>query len=593
MRVVCTKGDFRAKAIAGTRTVLLALDCEESRRHGLMGFAIRREAVGAASTGSKWLRSLKVFKSVVPHPKTAKDPKHPDQPMRFSTWEHPIQSFLWGDYTAEPDTAYKFTIVPMYGKPGALEPAPELALEVRTEKEEAGGHGVWFNRGAIASQAFAREFDNKAPNDPDDPKDRETAWLSRGLLEACLRFIRDTPEGDGLRVAAYEFTYAPVLRELREALGRGVDIRIVYHDTTSGGKDGANEKAIHDAGLPAKIGNRKVLYPRTKTKIPHNKFIVRLTGGTEPTRVWTGSTNFTPAGFLGQTNVGHLVADAGTAAQYLGYWELLKKDPDLDAARAGATKLTPNPPELIDAKSIVRLFSPRSKSEMLKWYGRRIEDAVGTVMFTAAFGVADQLVGPLAKDRDFLRFILMEKPPNKALKAKLTKDRDLIISSGAVLGEMYVFKNGEPVARKKVKDFALDRWFLKEDHYRHEGFVFFVHTKFLLIDPLSDDPLVCSGSANFSTNSLLYNDENMLLIRGDKRVADIYLTEFDRIFRHFYFRMVANEVEAKGGEATGAFLDETSDWTDGYFKPNAFKTRRREMFFVDASHSWAEKAAEK
>src|SRR6266446_4451437 len=29
--------------------------------------------------------------------------------------------------------------------------------------------------------------------------------------------------------------------------------------------------------------------------------------------VWTGSTNFTPAGFLGQTNVGHLVDDPGTA----------------------------------------------------------------------------------------------------------------------------------------------------------------------------------------------------------------------------------------------------------------------------------------
>ena len=28
----------------------------------------------------------------------------------------------------------------------------------------------------------------------------------------------------------------------------------------------------------------------------------------------------------------------------------------------------------------------------------------------------------------------------------------------------------------------------------------------------------------------------MLLIRGDTRVADIYMTEFDRIFRHFYFR---------------------------------------------------------
>ncbi|MEN3331633.1 MAG: hypothetical protein V7641_998 [Blastocatellia bacterium] len=269
MRVIANKGKFRAKVIAGTHTVLVALDCDESSRQGLMGFAFKREVVGKG--GAKWLRSQKVFKSIVPNPKEALDPKDPTKQQRFSTWEHPVQSFLWGDYTAMPDTNYKFTIVPMYGT---------------------------------------------------------------------------------------------------------------------------------------------------------------------------------------------------------------------------------------------------------------------------------------------------------------------------------------PVARKRIKEFDLDKWFLKEEHFRrsNEGFVFFIHTKFLLIDPLSDDPLVCSGSANFSSNSLLQNDENMLLVRGDTRVADIYLTEFDRIFRHFYFRDVANEIAARGKNAEGAFLSETSAWTDSYFKPGAFKTLRRGMFFADSSKSWvanAEKPKEK
>src|SRR2546425_1012327 len=97
-------------------------------------------------------------------------------------------------------------------------------------------------------------------------------------------------------------------------------------------------------------------------------------------------------------------------------------------------------------------------------------------------------------------------------------------------------KDGQPTARVRIKEFELEKWFLKEELYRpkNDGFVFFIHTKFLLIDPLSDDPLVCSGSANFSTGSLLQNDENMLLIRGDTRVADIYMTEFDRIMRHLW-----------------------------------------------------------
>jgi phosphatidylserine/phosphatidylglycerophosphate/cardiolipin synthase-like enzyme len=97
---------------------------------------------------------------------------------------------------------------------------------------------------------------------------------------------------------------------------------------------------------------------------------------------------------------------------------------------------------------------------------------------------------------------------------------------------------------------------------------------------------VCSGSANFSPNSLLQNDENMLLIRGDTRVADIYMTEFDRIFRHFYFRNIANELADKGDEAVAIFLDETDRWTDSYFNPNSVKANRRLMFFRPPETTW-------
>ncbi len=595
MRVFQQQGDFQARAIAGTHTVLIALDCAESRRRGLLGFAIRREVVEAVIPNAKWLKSKKVFKSVVPHPETARDPNDPPRPQRFSTLEHPVQSFLWGDYTAQPNTRYRFTVVPMYGRPGALEPAPAIEFEVRTEKEFDQGHGVWFNRGAIASQAFADEFQNKAPSNPNDPHHRETAWLSRGLLEACLRYINETPAGDGLRVAAYEFTYRPILEALKNALERGVNVRIVYHDTTkeAGSEKGENEAAIASAALPSTFNNTQVLFPRTRTKIPHNKFIVRLQGGATPVSVWTGSTNFTPSGFLGQTNVGHLVEDAATAKQYLSYWELLKTDPNLEDARNGVLAHTPNPPELIPANSTARAFSPRHQADLLNWYARRIKNSEQSVMFTAAFGVAEQLIPALANDKGPIRFLLMEKPPADAVKARLSQNHDLLVSYGAVLGEMYEFKNGAPVARRKIKEFDLEKWFLKEELFRktNEGFVFFVHTKFLLIDPLSDDPLVCSGSANFSSNSLLQNDENMLLIRGNTRVADIYLTEFDRIFRHFYFRDVANEIEARGGQAEGAFLDETDHWTDSYFLPGGFKTRRRQMFFSASTKTWAQNAA--
>jgi phosphatidylserine/phosphatidylglycerophosphate/cardiolipin synthase-like enzyme len=590
-------GGFEARAISGTHTILIALNCPDAARKGLMGFAFEREQVGAGSKGPRFLRSQKVFKSIVPDPKNAHDPRDPKKPQAFYTDKFPVQSFLWGDYAASPGTTYRFRILPMFGKPGALttDQKDEIKFEIATEKEWSPGetHGVWFNRGAIASQKFAEEFGNEPPQNINDPGDPTVKWLSRGLLEACLAYINETKPGDALRVAAYEFTYVPILEALKALIDKGIDVQIVYHDTSDA--DGQpNETAMEQAGLP--INDQKITYRRSKTKIPHNKFIVRLQGGTKPVEVWTGSTNFTASGFLGQTNVGHRIKDDTTAEQYLAFWELVKTDPELDDAREKLAELTPDPAEVIVADSVVRFFSPRSKAKMLEWYGRRMLDAVNSVWFTAAFGVSKVLVNPIAKKRPQMRFVLMEKPVPPAQKKALTADFNrVILSYGVPLGEIYQIKNGKVTSRKRVKEFKLDKWFFKEELYRpkNDGFVFFVHTKFLLIDPLSDDPLVCSGSANFSSNSLLQNDENMLLIRGNTRVADIYMTEFDRVFRHFYFRDIANELAAAktSDDAQAIFLDETGSWSDPYFKPGTYKNNRRLMFFEKPTSTWFANAA--
>jgi len=597
MRVGGGDGDFRARAISGTHTILIALDCPEPRRKGLKGFAFQREIVGPNSRGAKFLRSQKVFRSVVPDPKNAHDPADPAKPARFYTDKFPVQSFLWGDYAAAPDTPYRFVVQPMYGAPGALttDPADEIKFKITTEKEWNDGetHGVWFNRGAIAGQKFAEEFGNKPPQNINDPNDPTVKWLSRGLLEACLAYINETKAADALRVAAYEFTYPPILNALNDLIKKGVDVQIVYHDTADADKT-PNETAMAAAGLP--INDQKITYKRSLTKIPHNKFIVRLKGGTEPVEVWTGSTNFTPSGFLGQTNVGHRVADAETAQDYMEFWELVKTDPDLATARARTAVLTPDPIEAIQKKSVVRLFSPRHKSLMLGWYGRRILNAANSVWFTAAFGISEELIKPIAQKRRQMRFVLLEKPVPDAQRKVLTADFNrVILSYGTPLGEIYAMKDGKPTARIPIKEFELDKWFFKEEHFRakNDGFVFFVHTKFLLIDPLSDDPLVCSGSANFSSGSLLQNDENMLLVRGNTRIADIYMTEFDRIFRHFYFRDIANELAAvnTSDDAKAIFLDETDGWSESYFKQGTLKNNRRIMFFEQPTPTWFENAA--
>ena len=109
--------------------------------------------------------------------------------------------------------------------------------------------------------------------------------------------------------------------------------------------------------------------------------------------------------------------------------------------------------------------------------------------------------------------------------------------------------------------------------------VSYVHSKFLLIDPLGDDPIVVTGSANFSDASTNDNDENMLVIRGDRRVADIYFTEFNRLFNHYYFRSVT---EATTGEPQSVldaslFLSEDDSWEQKY-APGSLKSKRLALY---------------
>jgi phosphatidylserine/phosphatidylglycerophosphate/cardiolipin synthase-like enzyme len=567
-----SQGDtqFRVRAIAGTHVVLMAMDMDADTRQGLRGFAIKRGVSGQPQT---FLRGIKFFEDLVPD----HDPK-----QDFSSRDQPFQTFLWSDYHASPGTSYDFTIIALYGDIHAFEERHTLTFSIKTEPEFDQGHGVFFNRGTIASHAFETTFNNKPLTDEmtenvsDDGKllDPETAWLSRGLAEACLKYINDTKRGEGLRVCAYEFTYLPVLRALKRAIDRGVDVQIVYHDTKK--DDDPNRAAIAKARLP-----KSATHVRTRTKIPHNKFIVKLAGGA-PVQVWTGSTNFTDTGFFGQTNVGHQVADAKIAQTYLDYWTELVEDPVHSKALKNAIDLTPNPPNAIAKSSTTAFFSPRKADNMLDWYGQRIGDTASLGMMTIPFNVATTILAALGQKRDAMRFVILEDIPTPEVNDAEKRNRGkLAFSNGAILGKSFIkFKRGVGGAKvAPIPNSGLDQWFVDEELARptNKGHVFFVHAKVLLIDPLSDDPLVCSGSANFSKNSLTANDENMLLIRGNTRVADIYMTELDRIFRHFRARDIINATADQHKNVL--LLDTTDGWIEPNFKDGTFKNNRRLLFF--------------
>lgn len=560
-------------ALAGAQSVLLAMNATESARQDLLGFGIGRRSTATGTI--RWLDGFKFFQQLVADPQPGET---------RSTLKHPIQSFLWGHYTTDPDTDYHYVIRPLYrpadGDLAHLRPGTDVQVHVKTEPIDMGTHAIVFNRGAVPSQAFARQFGNNPPADENDPDADDVKWLSRGLLKAALDYIGQARGNHfQLRAALYEFNYRPVLEAMAAAAGSGADVRITYEagthkvqgvikptSTTNG-----NEKAIDDFGF-----DRTLLIKRTKRRaIPHNKFIVLLEDG-HPIQVWTGSTNITPSGFLGQANVGHIIRDEAVAQAFLDYWTQLATDPPIDTIKAWCSDNSPDRSAGPPASGLTPIFSPRRTSRMLDWYGGRAFDAGQTVMLTSAFGVTERLANYFDNDRDFLRFLLMERPNAKPeTQALLTRDRDTVVAIGPDL-------NKDAIALQ-LEGHELDVW-LRERHFRERngGHVFYVHTKLMAIDVLTDDPMVFTGSANFSPASLLDNDENMVLVRGNTAVADVYLTEFFRLFNHLYFRYVAQETAKRnaGDPNRIVFLEPDDSWSDASYDPGRYHFRRRELFGV-------------
>jgi phosphatidylserine/phosphatidylglycerophosphate/cardiolipin synthase-like enzyme len=248
--------------------------------------------------------------------------------------------------------------------------------------------------------------------------------------------------------------------------------------------------------------------------------------------VWTGSTNLTESGIFGHSNVGHAVRDPDVAASFLAYWEQLAADPPR-ATLAPWNELAAIPEEK-PPPGITAVFSPRGSLRALDWYASLMDGARKSVFFTAAFGISEPIREILARDVAYLRYGLLERDDEKV--ELLKRDRDNVFAVGARLEN------------------ELGGW-VTEELTGLNGHVKYIHTKFMLVDPLSDDPIVVTGSANFSDASTRRNDENMLVIRGNTRVADVYLTEFMRLFNHFEFRNHARVPRSQRGfELAGGIM---------------------------------------
>ena len=558
--------------MSGVNTVSFAIVAGREMKKGLLGFAVER--IDPEEDERFFVNGFKVFRSVI---------REPDEKTAVSTFDHPVQSFVCHDFTAKPDRTYEYRFHPLKGKPKNLDrSARPLSLRVRTEPLFSdGGHDVFFNRGVASSQAYRRRFGRTPIHklQPETLRAEALAWLSRDLDDALLRFIDSCPRGDGLLCCFYEFRYEPVAKALVAAIERGVDVRIIVDakKNEKGFPRTDNLAMLRKVGIPA--GNRKLREARA-SNIQHNKFMVRVAAGERPVEVWTGSTNMSQGGISGQTNVGHWVRDESVAARFAAYWELLFTDPGgtgSDSAaetrkknaafRTAVEELSSVPADLTKVpRGTTVVFSPRPDLTVLDSYARLLDDARDVGCITLAFGV-----NPVFKD------LLQDNTAQSALVFMLLEKKDeprpgAETAFVAVNASNNVYKAWGSFIEDPVYNWARETNAGLLGLNKH---VSFVHSKFLLVDPLSADPIVITGSANFSDPSTRANDENMIVVRGDRRVADIYLTEFNRLFNHYYFRSVTESVRGRRRKPDGAslFLAETDAWQEKY-APGTFKAKR-------------------
>jgi len=549
MRAKNQGNGLTVQLVAGTNTVMVAIDMDDTTRRGCLGFAIQR--TDHTEDEKAWMRGQKVFEA------TGGGAKSDDASSR----KQPFQAFQWSDFTAKPEHDYTYDVVPMYGTPGSLREGTAVSVSVRTEPNDDGMHGVYFNRGACSSQAYARKFKNRAPGEVgQDAYD----WLSRGLLEGLVEFIERAESSDfTLHGAIYEFQWPEALDALRAAKSRGAEIKVIF-DAIPGDSHPKKKNVV--AVATAKL--KQVSIPKTKGTIMHNKFLV-LSRKDKPVAVWTGSTNWTENGIFGHSNCGHVIEDATVAVQYLDYWTQLSHDDASEVLRnwLDANAASPPSPWTTD---VVAVFSPRNDLSVLEWYAKIVGSAKSALFMTFAFGMNKLFLDYYENDDDVLKYALMEKEGNGKLLAQGKIDIRRVRARTNVI----------VAVANELELNVLDRWVAERRSLSNESNVKWIHTKYALMDPLGPEPVVITGSANFSKASTDSNDENMLVIRNNKRVAEIYLTEFMRLHSHYAFREAVAIARERGEdfETERAYLSPNDDWQREHYREGSDRWMRRRYF---------------
>ncbi len=509
-----------------------------------------------------------------------------------------MQKFFWKDVYAKRGGTYRYKIVPMGGRPGALAPmpfGPLLSNQVQLTPHN-GLLSAYFNRGILATQATARVLnDGSAPGSPLDrlkakivqPGDPLRRDLAGDMIEA-LTALSDEAQKTGADVhcALYEFQDPELLQHL-EALQDRAHVILSNMPGTKTDDTYAEQRAALHAACPQTIDR----FMPSSNNIGHNKFQVLVTKG-HPEAVLFGSTNWTSNALCAQTNNSIIARSPKLASAYLDYWQRLRDDtapqgpggrakqaPAMRAADAKAAA----PIALEDGSGTVQLwFSPNTPHNRSSRAGAKEEVPPDLAEVFDAIAKAQQAVLFLAFEPgrpsiiDAIATLATAKPAlfiRGAVTARAASGQFYTGIHGAGPGAAKAEPGGSPLPQDyrviaaegiNAKD-AFGQW----EHELNQAGHAVIHDKIVVVDPFSDNCCVITGSHNLGYKASYNNDENMALIRGHRALAEAYAAHCLDVYDHYAWRYWLSQ----DGDKAWHFLSSDDKWQSAYFDAaNAVKS---------------------
>jgi hypothetical protein len=545
----------------------------------LEGFAVERRLKRGAATETRWLDNY-----APPGPKAYQTGDQYPSDLR------PFRTFAWTDHYALRGDRVSYRVCPfLYGAT-----APELALAtswttpfVVGRASDDAAYQPFFNRGFIISQFVSRYLAETYPaldrlqaikqfkKDITAKLDsRIRLFLSGEIRAELVQLLEGASTADNVEVyaALFELGDEELIKGLVK-LGPRAHV-ILANGSITIPKDKRTGKALwtsaearkHDENKEAR---KRLLHANVDVKnrfvapgaLAHNKFLVIEEDG-KPTRVWTGSTNWTVTGLCTQLNNALLSNDADVANAYRAQWDLLRAAGSAHPKTLARTNMTPadiarDPKTGISAS--VHFTREQSYGD-LKVLGDIVREAKQGVLFLmfipGASGVlADILALAQAKPNLLIRGVVSELPKGRAdeKSGDSTTVKVTVIGSGSPAGDGSITYD---VVQPEGRTQATARWAaeITRQQFLHNVGHAIIHSKVLVVDPFGDHPIVVTGSHNFSKSASSANDENFIVVRDDPALAEAYAVNVDSAWRHYAYRVATPHADLNGAAYLRALL---------------------------------------